>query len=189
MPAAFGLVRLHVWGGWRDAIILHSLRGAYYSTLGCSPGLILLGYLVSADGFTLHAILSVLAALSGLGLGAFWGLKWNAGIVRSLQRGETVRKTWRDPSPAFVLSGGAIVVALVAWLVAAFVYRPLVSTWSLLPAPLLFGGAMFSCNELVAALALRAVQQRTIRTVEGSLDEHGALIYRLRPVAQKVPRV
>src|SRR5437899_8248619 len=161
MPATFGLVRLRLWSGWRDALILHLLRGAYCSTLGCYPGLVLLGYLVSAEGFTLPAILSVLAAFIGLGLGALWGLRSNAGIVRSLQRGETARKGWRDPSPAFALSGGVIVVSVLAWLVAAFVYHPFVSTWSFLPGPMLFGGALFSGNELVAALALRTVQRRT----------------------------
>ena len=189
MPATFGLVRLHVWSGWRDAIILHSLRGAYYGTLGCYPGLALLGYLVSVDGVTLQATLGLLSALSGLGLGALWGRRVSARIVRSLEQAETVRRSWRDPSPAYVLSGGVIVLSLLVWGVAAFVYRPLLSTWPLLPGPLVFGGAMFSSNEFVSALALRATQRRTVRKVEVSLDEHGALVYRLRPLAQKVSRV
>ncbi len=80
-------------------------------------------------------------------------------------------------------------ISILAWVAAAYVYRPFESTWPwVLPGLLLLGGTMFSVHELVIALSLRALQTRVARTVQVSVNDRGALVYRLNPVAYKVPR-
>ncbi len=186
---AFGLASLLAWSGWRAAVRMHLLRAARYATMGDYPGLVLLGYLVAMEGFSVRASLGAILALCGVGLGLIWGATGQAKVAPALARAESATRTWRDPSPAFGIMGGAIVISILAWVAAAYVYRPFESTWPwVLPGLLLLGGTMFSVHELVIALSLRALQTRVARTVQVSVNDRGALVYRLNPVAYKVPR-
>lgn len=189
MPATFGLLRLLAWSGWRAAIPLHALRAAWSAIAGDYPGLFLLGILVATEGFSPRTLVGVISALCGVGLGILWGARGNAKVAEALAHSESAKRSWRDPSPFFGILGAVVAAAILTWLVVAYLFRPFEATWPVvLPGLLLLVGTMFSVNDLTIAVSLRAAQAQTNRTVQVSLDNHGALLYRLSPAAHKVRR-